>query len=92
MDKIGVTDIRKHIRKCIRYNKPYSFLGLTENVELTSEAMAYFESPRFPGWYDWVNGNDRMYLLIRQEEERAGMSGYESICRRFGIAPEREAK
>ena len=88
--ELDVPEIRKHIRKCIRYKKQYSFLGLTENRDLTLDAAKLFESPRRPGWYDWVNGNKNMYLLIREEEKKAGMSNYESVCRRFGIVPEKE--
>lgn len=89
-EKIGVNDIRKHIRKCIRYRKPYSFLGLVENKELTDEVWRLFEHPRCPGYYDWVHGNDRMLKIIIEEEQKKNMSALEQLCRRSGFVPDKE--
>jgi hypothetical protein len=88
-EKIGVKDIRKHIRKCIRYRRPYNFLGLVENRELTEEAEALFSSPR-GNMYDWINGNDRMLKIIIEEEQKKNMSAYEQLCRRCGFVPDKE--
>lgn len=69
---LEIKDIIRYIKYCKKYNKPYNFLGLVEDRDLTPEVENLF-CGKVAGWWDWVRGNDNMTKLI---EEVTGESRY----------------
>lgn len=70
MQEITIADVRKHIRKCIRYKKRYDWLGFVENRALSPAVERLFSHPTIPGYWDWVNGNSRLQKIEKQEEKQ----------------------
>ena len=65
---ITLSMLKKHIKKCKRYDKKYNFLGFVENQDLNSEVESLFTFTTADGCtvYDWVNGNDKLKQLITE--------------------------
>jgi hypothetical protein len=67
MEKITLSYLKKHIKKCNKKKIRYNFLGLVENRDLSPEVQSLFTFVTPSGFvgYDWVNGNDKMKELIK---------------------------
>jgi hypothetical protein len=61
-------DVEDHIAKCKAQGIRFDWLGFVENDDISSSVRALFESPSHPGYYDWVNGNEKLWKLEKEVE------------------------
>ena len=64
--QINLWLLKRHIRRCKIKGVKFNFLGFVENKDLTPEVESLFSfcSPSGYCGYDWVNGNDKLKVLI----------------------------
>jgi len=66
---ITLSNLKKHIHKCLKRQERFNFLGFVESQDLTSEVESHFTLYTSGGAkvYDWVKGNDKLKALIMLE-------------------------
>ena len=84
-EPLTIKGIKKHIKRCLHYKKHYDFLGLTENRELTPRVEKLFEHTKIPGYWNWVNGNEKLRQIVEDMEKEADISLLEIIYRKCGL-------
>lgn len=70
---IEMKDLKRHIGKMYKkyQGNKYDFLGLVENQDLSPEVESCFVGG-VPGWWNWVNGNEKMKALIAETVGEVG--------------------
>jgi len=65
MKKVTISEIKRHIKKSKKQNRPVNFLGLVENRELADGVEDLFKVVTETGqvWYNWIKGNSKLQKM-----------------------------